>query len=115
VKLLKGTRHLSTLNRHLILQTSSPCVKISPQQTRRSCHERSHYYHRAVVATTAGVLKVSEQPKELIMDRLIVHKELIVSDTGQPWEAGYEAQQIPRGIYAKSVGEGSGGSGSAAG
>ena len=60
-------------------------------------------------ATTVGVLKVGDQPKELTVDRLIVRKELIVSDTGEPWEKGFEAQQIPRGIYAKSVGEGTGG------
>jgi hypothetical protein len=57
-------------------------------------------------ATTAGVLKVADQPKELTVDRLIVRKELIVSDTGEPWEKGFEAQQIARGIYARSVGEG---------
>ncbi|MCI0744087.1 MAG: hypothetical protein L0Y58_01660 [Verrucomicrobia subdivision 3 bacterium] len=54
-------------------------------------------------AATAGVMKVSEQPKEFTVDRLIVRKELIVSDTGQPWEKGFEEHQIPRGIYAKSV------------
>jgi hypothetical protein len=57
-------------------------------------------------AATAGALKLAEQPKELTVDRLIVRKELIVSDTGEPWEKGFEAHQIPRGIYAKSVTEG---------
>src|SRR2546426_11387447 len=47
--------------------------------------------------------------RQLEVDRLIVKKELIVSDTGLPWEKGFEAQQIPRGIYARSLGEGSGG------
>jgi hypothetical protein len=42
-------------------------------------------------------------------DRLIVKKELIVSDTGQPWEMGFEAQQIPRGIYGRSLWDGPGG------
>ena len=60
-------------------------------------------------ATTVGVVKLTEQPKELTVERLIVTRELIVSDTGQPWEKGFEAHQIPRGIYAKSVGEGIGG------
>jgi len=41
--------------------------------------------------------------KQLEVDRLIVKKELIVSDTGLPWEKGFEAHQIPRGIYAKSL------------
>src|SRR4026207_896717 len=57
-------------------------------------------------AATAAALKVGEQPKELIVDRLIVRKELIVSDTGSPWEKGFEAHQIPRGIYARSVTDG---------
>src|SRR6266850_2523278 len=47
--------------------------------------------------------------KQINVERLIVRKELIVSDTGQPWEKGFEAHQIPRGIYARSVGEGVGG------
>ena len=47
--------------------------------------------------------------KQLDVEKLIVRKELIVSDTGQPWEKGFEAHQIPRGIYAKPVGEGVGG------
>ena len=47
--------------------------------------------------------------KQIDVERLIVRKELIVSDTGQPWEKGFEAHQIPRGIYARPVGEGVGG------
>lgn len=47
--------------------------------------------------------------KQIDVERLIVRKELIVSDTGQPWEKGFEAQQIPRGIYARPVGDGVGG------
>jgi hypothetical protein len=54
-------------------------------------------------ATTAAVIKAADQPKELTVDRLIVRKELIVSDTGEPWEKGFETQQIARGIYARSV------------
>jgi len=62
------------------------------------------------VAATLGVMQVAPQrQKEIDVDRLIVRKELIVSDTGQPWEKGYEAHQIPRGVYAKSLGEGVGG------
>jgi hypothetical protein len=47
--------------------------------------------------------------KQIDVERLIVRKELIVSDTGQPWEKGFEDHQIARGIYAKSVGDGVGG------
>jgi len=43
--------------------------------------------------------------KQIDVERLVVRKELIVSDSGEPWEKGFEAHQIPRGIYARSVGE----------
>ena len=46
---------------------------------------------------------------EVDVERLIVRKELIVSDTGLRWEKGFEAQQIPRGIYARSLWDGPGG------
>jgi len=62
------------------------------------------------VAATLGFLNAGpEQPRVLEVDRLIVRKELIVSDTGDPWEKGFEAHQIPRGIYARSLGDGPGG------
>jgi hypothetical protein len=62
------------------------------------------------VAATFGLMKAGpERLKELDVNRLIVRKELIVSDTGMPWEKGYEAHQIPRGIYERSVGNGTGG------
>jgi hypothetical protein len=47
--------------------------------------------------------------KELEVDRLVVRKELIVSDTGAIWEKGFELQQIPRGVYARSLWDGAGG------
>jgi len=59
------------------------------------------------VAATFGLLKAEPQKlKELDVDRLIVRKELIVSDTGEPWDKGFEAHQIPRGIYARSLYDG---------
>jgi hypothetical protein len=62
------------------------------------------------VAATYGLMRVDAlAPRELEVDRLIVRSELIVSDTGLPWEKGYEAHQIPRGIYARSLGNGVGG------
>lgn len=62
------------------------------------------------VATTWGLTQAGgNQPKELEVDRLVVKKELIVSDTGQPWEKGFESHQIPRGIYARSLWDGPGG------
>src|SRR5262245_52045090 len=64
----------------------------------------------ASVAITYGLMQAGlDQPKVLDVDRLIVRKELIVSDTGEPWEKGFEAHQIPRGIYARPVGNGVGG------
>ena len=62
------------------------------------------------VAATYGLLKAApQQIKELEVDRLIVRQELIVSDTGKPWEQGYEEHQIPRGIYARALHNGPGG------
>lgn len=58
----------------------------------------------------AALEEVNRNLKQQIeVERLIVKKELIVSDTGLPWEKGYEAHQIPRGIYARSLGNGPGG------
>jgi len=47
--------------------------------------------------------------KQIEVEKLIVKKELIVSDTGLPWEKDYEKHQIPRGIYARSLWDGPGG------
>ena len=47
--------------------------------------------------------------REATFERIIVKKELIVSDTGAPWETGFELQQIPRGVYARSLFDGPGG------
>lgn len=61
-------------------------------------------------ATTWGLMQaIPERTKVLEVDRLIVRQELIVSDTGEPWEKGYEAHQIPRGIYARALHDGPGG------
>lgn len=51
----------------------------------------------------------SNDARVLEVDRLIVRQELLVSDTGDKWEKGYEAHQIPRGIYARSLWDGPGG------
>jgi hypothetical protein len=62
------------------------------------------------VVATFGLIKATPEPqRELEVDRLIVRKELIVSDTGAPWEQGYESEQMPRGIYARSLFDGPGG------
>jgi hypothetical protein len=62
------------------------------------------------VATTLGLQQVGSEPlNELVVDRLIVRDELIVSDTGRPWEDGFEDEQIARGLYARSLGRGTGG------
>lgn len=62
------------------------------------------------VAASFGLMKAAPQRvTEMDVDRLIVRRELIVSDTGMPWEIGYEAHQLPRGIYARSLGDGTAG------
>lgn len=61
---------------------------------------------KRVAALEEENLKLKHEVK---VERLIVTKELIVSDTGVPWEKGFEAHQIPRGIYARPVGDGPGG------
>jgi hypothetical protein len=63
----------------------------------------------SVAATFALLQAAPQQPRQLEVDRLIVRKELIVSDTGLPWEKGFEEHQIPRGIYARALGNGPGG------
>lgn len=62
------------------------------------------------VTSTLGITEVTRSRiDELEVDRLIVRQELIVSDTGDPWEAGFEQHQLPRGIYARSLWDGPGG------
>src|SRR4051794_26025590 len=62
------------------------------------------------VASTLGIVEARrEKVDTLDVDRLIVRKELIVSDTGDPWEAGFEKHQIARGMYARSLFDGPGG------
>lgn len=60
------------------------------------------------VAAVLGLQQLKPEPPQTIeVDRLIVRKELIVSDTGAPWEKGFEAHEIPRGVYARTPREGS--------
>ena len=69
---------------------------------------RSHLITAVVsAATTLGVIQaLPPRIAELEVDRLIVRGELIVSDTGRPWETGYEEQMVARGIYARGGGPG---------
>jgi hypothetical protein len=69
---------------------------------------KSHIITAVVsAATTMGIIHVApQQMDELEVNRLIVRDELIVSDTGQTWEQGFEEQMIPRGIYARGGGAG---------
>lgn len=55
----------------------------------------------SVIATLAVTESNPGPAKELTVERLVVTGELIVSDTGVPWEKGFEAQEIPRGLYAR--------------
>ena len=71
------------------------------------------------VATTLAMTKIAERRgidqllaadqesvRELTVDRLIVREELCVSDTGEPWEKGFEQHQIPRGAVIRSLAAG---------
>ena len=61
-------------------------------------------------ATSLGVVQVlPTRVAELEVDRLIVRGELIVSDTGQPWEQGFEEHMVARGLYARGGGPGQAG------
>ncbi len=71
------------------------------------------------VATTMAITEMRTRPevdqllaadqesvRELTVDRLIVRHELVVSDTGEPWEKGFEQHQIPRGAVIRSLAAG---------
>lgn len=72
---------------------------------------KSHLVTAAIaVVTTLGVSRaIPPRVAELEVDRLIVRGELIVSDTGQPWEAGFDEQMVARGLYARGGGPGQAG------
>lgn len=56
------------------------------------------------VLLSMGLFQATDQPPRVLeVDRLIVREELIVSDTGEPWERGFERQQIARGLYVRSL------------
>ncbi|MBL9139714.1 MAG: hypothetical protein JNK85_27845 [Verrucomicrobiales bacterium] len=63
----------------------------------------------SVIATLAVTESNPGPSKELTVERLVVTGELIVSDTGVPWEKGFEAQEIPRGLYARPAADRPGG------
>ena len=60
----------------------------------------------AIVTPAMASETIGQPVNELVVDRLIVRKELIVSDTGKPWDDGFEKQEIPRGMVARSLGSG---------
>ncbi len=64
---------------------------------------------RFLQAMTPVAYAADTPVKEMVLDRLIVHKELIVSDTGNAWEHGFERHGIPRGMVARSPGTGTAG------
>ena len=51
-------------------------------------------------AAAAGPVNHSQ---DLVVDRLVVRNELIVSDTERPWDDGFEDHQIPRGVVIRSL------------
>ena len=87
-------------------------IKVPPQpNVAGACNMKDRIFTIVTsVAASLGLMHVApERLKELDVDRLVVRKELIVSDTGTPWEAGFEDQQVARGLYARSAGEGTAG------
>jgi hypothetical protein len=78
-----------------------------------SADEELNGFKRELEALKNRVTALEEEnrnlKRQIDVERLIVRKELIVSDTGQPWEKGFESHQIPRGIYARPVAGGVGG------
>lgn len=72
---------------------------------------KSHLVTAVVSALTAVAVTQSmpHRVSQLEVDRLTVRGELIVSDTGQPWEAGFEESMVARGLYARSGGPGQAG------
>jgi hypothetical protein len=67
-----------------------------------------NYLITAVVSAGTALAVAQTMPSrvaELEVDRLVVRNELIVSDTGRPWEKGFEEQMVARGIYARAGGE----------
>lgn len=89
----------------LVLLLLTPCI------TRADDSIASLRQELAELKKRVQVLEESNQALKttLEVERLIVRKELIVSDTGSPWESGFEKQQIARGLYARSLWDGPGG------
>lgn len=75
--------------------------------------EDLEFFRRELEALKKRVGALEEEntklKREATFERVVIKKELIVSDTGGPWEPGYEEHQIARGIYARSLFDGPGG------
>ena len=63
----------------------------------------------SALTTVAVTQTLPQRVSQLEVDRLTVREELIVSDTGQPWEAGFEESMVARGLYARGGGPGQAG------
>ncbi len=95
-------KYLPTIILAFILCGCSPSNENEISDLKRELHEL-----RGKVEELAA--RRAQVGPSLEVERLIVRKELIVSDTGQPWEEGFEDQQIARGLYARSLWDGPGG------
>jgi hypothetical protein len=81
----------------ILLSVITTCVVMNLMQSGR-------LPSRQALVPAVQAAQTSAKPlKELIVDRLIVRNELIVSDTGKPWDDGFEKQMIPRGMVARSL------------
>lgn len=72
---------------------------------------KSHLVTAIISAATAvgAVQVVPQRIERLEVDQLIVRQRLVVSDTGEPWEAGFEDQMVARGLVARAGGPGEAG------
>lgn len=86
----------------LVFVSSAVCADENLDAIKRELQELK----RRIVVLEEANTRLTQQ---IEVERLIVKKELIVSDTGLPWEKGYESHQMPRGLYARSLWDGPGG------
>ena len=105
---LHRTRTPARMKRMFLLTSAMMLVacSVSAEERLDAIEREVQELKRRVAALEADNGKLKQQ---IEVDRLIVRKELIVSDTGRAWEQGFEAQQLPRGIYARSLWDGPGG------
>ena len=90
----------------IILLSSLSLLLASPASADEALDALKREVEALKTRVTALEADNTKLKKQIDVERLVVRKELIVADTGEAWEKGFEAHQIPRGIYARSVTDG---------